>query len=52
MGASQWAFKQLSKGEMVALLLAAYYAPEGTAIYVDCKGVITSVNKGGGVIMG
>ena len=39
----QTAFKE----EMVALFLAAYYAPEGTTIYLDRKGVITSVNKGG-----
>ena len=40
-------YQSAYKGEMVALYLAAYYAEAGTTIHVDCKGVITSVLKGG-----
>ena len=40
-------YQSAYKGEMVALYLAAYYAESGTTIHVDCKGVITSVLKGG-----
>ena len=32
---------------MVAVYLAAHYAPPGTIVHIDCKGVITSVQKGG-----
>ena len=38
---------------MVALFLAAYYSEAGATIHIDCKGVITSVLKGGKrVVMG
>ena len=36
-----------SLGEMVAGYLAAHYADPGTIIHIHCKGVITSVQKGG-----
>ena len=41
------------KGEMAALFLVAHYSEAGTTIHVDCKGVISSVMKGGKrVVMG
>ena len=46
-------YQSAYKGETVALYLAAYYAEAGTTIHVDCKGVITSVTKGGSrVVLG
>ena len=40
-------YQSAYKREMVALPLAVYYTEAGTTIHVDCKGAITSVNKGG-----
>ena len=40
-------YQSAYKGEMCALYLAAYYADAGTTIHIDCKGVITSVLRGG-----
>ena len=36
---------------MVAVYLAAHYAPPGTIVHIDCKGVITSVQQGGPRVM-